>query len=155
MPEISGRPITPAQVRAIHVALSRHGIDDDEYRDRLRKGWGVDSCKELTRKQASGLLRSLGVPLKNPPGTPPAQRTAGARSRTRPLPENAVQLATRAQRELIAALVDEIAWREADGFERWLEHNQGLRRVGTEHQAADVIEGLKQMVRRQRAAGAG
>ena len=68
MTEISAKPITPAQVRAIHVALHRHGIDDDEYRARLMDRWGVDTCKALTRREASDLIASLGYPLPNPPG---------------------------------------------------------------------------------------
>ena len=147
MPEISGKPITPAQIRAIHVALSRNGIDDDEYRERLRRGWGVASSKELSRKQASGLLRSLGVPLKNPPGTRPPRPKP---ERPPTLPDNVLRLATPEQRRLITELAMEIDWREEDGFERWLRHNLRIEAVRSAADAVLVIEGLKNMARRQR-----
>ena len=145
MAEISGRPITASQVRTIHVALARLGIDDAEYRERLRAGWGVASCKELTRRQASELLHSLDVPLRQAPGTRPA------RERAAPLPDNVVQLRSAAQQRLIRELVDEIFWRDGDGFTRWLDRNLGLRTVATGAEAQKVIEGLKGIVRRQRA----
>lgn len=143
-PENSGKPITKSQVRAIHVALSRNGIDDDEYRERLRRGWGVDSCVKLTRKEASGLLRSLGVPLKNAPGTRPRP----SNPRPAPLPDNVIRIATPAQRRLITELVMEIDWHTPDGFERWLQGNLGIDAIRNAPDAARVIEGLKNMARR-------
>ena len=148
MPEISGKPITKAQVRAIHVALSRNKIDDAEYRERLRRGWGVASCTELSRKQASGLLRSLGVALKNPPG----ERPRPPNPRPARLPDNVLRLATPEQRRLITELAMEIVWREEDGFERWLQHNLRIDAVRSAADAVLVIEGLKNMARRQREA---
>ena len=136
------RPITPAQVRSIHIALHRQGIDDETYRGMLYERWGVASCKALTRRQASDLLTRLGRPLKRgPPERPPAPRPE-------PLPEGAVRLATRAQRELIAELAAEVEWREAQGYAGWLRANMHLKRVATSAQAARVINGLKAMVRR-------
>ena len=63
MPEISTRPITKAQIRAIHVALAHHGIPEHEYRERLHTDYGAKSCKDLTRRQASDLLLRLGLSL--------------------------------------------------------------------------------------------
>lgn len=148
MSEISARPITPAQVRAIHAALRRNGIDDDEYRERLRAGWGAESCKELSRRQATDLLRSLGVPLENPPAA--LREVRSPLQRPEPLPKNVLRLPTCAQRELIAELAGEIDWREANGFDRWLRRNQGLERIATSAQAVAVIEGLKRIARRAR-----
>ena len=148
MSEISARPITLAQVRAIHAARRRNGIGDDEYRERLRAGWDVESCKELSCRQASDLLRSLGVPLKKPPAA--LREARPPRPRPVPLPKSVGRLPTRAQRELIAQLAGEIDWREANGFDRWLRRNQGLERIATSVQAAAVIEGLKRIARRAR-----
>lgn len=146
MPEIStDKPITAAQVRAIHVALHRRGIDDDEYRGRLMDRWGVETCKALTRRQASDLLHSLSVPLRNPPGEPRRERAP----RPDPLPDNVARLPTRAQRELIAELSAELRWREEDGLERWLRRNLGLDAIRTSADAARAIEGLKAMARRR------
>ena len=147
MAEISdAKFITTAQIRAIHVALARRGIDDDDYREILQSGWGVDTCKALTRRQASELLRHLGAKLRNPPGSPGTrQRTAASRQR---LPKGVTRLVSSEQRRLIADLVGEIAWREPDGYAGWLKKNQGLERVATASQAARVIEGLKALKRR-------
>ena len=69
MAQISDRPITKAQVRAIHVALHWLGIDDDTYRERLEHVYGVRTCKDLTRRQAHELLRAFGWRLGKPPGS--------------------------------------------------------------------------------------
>ena len=50
--------ISPRQIKAIHTALSRHGIADDVYRLRLAT-YGAKSCKDLTRQQAEELLDGL------------------------------------------------------------------------------------------------
>ena len=151
MAEISERAITAAQVRAIHVALHRRGIDDEDYRALLRGEFDAGSCKDLTRRQASALLTQLGRPLRNPPGTPPPRpaRTAPQPSAAaQPPPKGVARLATPLQRRFIADLVAEIAWRHEDGYRRWLKSNMGLARVATSVQAARVIEGLKALKRR-------
>ena len=140
---ISDRPITPAQVRAIHVALARQGIDDADYRARLRSGWGVDTCKRLTRRQASQLLIELGRPLPRPAGGRPPRAPRPPR-----LPAGVVRLATPRQRELIDVLRRQIAWRSPDGWRGWLQESFGLRAVRTSTEAGRIIEGLRAMRRR-------
>ncbi len=159
MTEISTRPITPAQVRAIHVALHRHGIDDATYRRRLRDGFGVGSCKQLTRRQASALLASLGRPLPAPPGTPPRQsapRQPAPKRRTKP-PEGVAELPTPAQRQFIEELIQEVNWRRPAhvAYPTWLRQNMGVKRVLSKDQAAQVIEGLKALKHKTNAAGEG
>ena len=148
MATISDRPITPAQIRAIHVALPRRGLDDDEYRGLLRDRFDVDTCKALTRRQASELILALGRALPQPPGGEPKPR------RRQPAPRakaggNVRRMLTPGQRELIEALAREIVWREPDGYRRWLGKFMSIERVTTAAQAARVIEGLKAMRRRQ------
>ena len=145
MATISDRPITAAQVRAIHVALSRRGIDDDTYREMLRKRFDVDTCKALTRRQASGLLAALGQGLPRPPGS----REPRPRPPRRATAPNVHRMASPAQRRLIDRLASEIAWRTTDGYRHWLRDNQGLERVSTSEQAVRVIEGLKAIQRRR------
>ena len=151
MPEISNTKfITGAQIKAIHVAVARRGIDEEDYRDMLREGWGVDTCKALTRRQGSEFLRHLGAKLRNPPGSRrPRPRPAASRQT---LPDGVIRLASPAQRQLIGELAREIAWREPDGYAGWLKKNQGLERVATTSQAARVIEGLKALKRKWPAA---
>ena len=117
--------------RAIHVALPGRGLNDGAYRGLLRERFDVDTCKALTRRQASDLLATLGQALPRPPGA--------RRSRTRkpaPTGPNVRRMVSPAQRELINELAGEIGWREPDGFLHWLRHNQGLERVSTSDQAA-------------------
>ena len=144
MPEISARPITKAQIKAIHVALSYHGIPDKEYRERLHTDYGAKSCKDLSRRQASELLRRLGLLLKRPPGKQ-APRPRRPRARTQP---GVVHMPSREQRKLIDELVSEIPWRVEDGYALWLKSNMGLDRIATAEQASNVIEGLKAIKRR-------
>ncbi len=145
MASISERPITLAQIRAIHVALPRRGLGDDDYRDLLRERYGVDTCKALTRRQASDLLAALGRALPRPPGArrprerQPSPRTAPA----------AVRMITPAQRRLIGELAGEVAWRKPGGYQAWLRRTMSLERVSTAADASRVIEGLKAMRRRQ------
>ena len=54
--------ITTTQIRAIHAALHRHGIEDETYRELLHNEYGVDTCKDLDRRQASRLLVHLPTP---------------------------------------------------------------------------------------------
>ena len=145
MATISNHPITPAQVRAIHVALSRRGIGDDVYRGILRERFDVDTCKALTRRQASDLLAALGRALPRPPGT----QQPRPRPRRRATAPNVRRMASPAQQQLIGQLALEVTWWTADGYRRWLQDNQGLERVSTSDQAARVIEGLKAIQRRR------
>ena len=147
---ISERPITSGQVRAIHVALSRQAIADTEYRAILDSRYGVSTCKDLTRRQASELLRTLGRPLPAEPREPAPDHTR--RPSTGPLPDNAVRLASQAQQILIAELAETVEWRAPDGYSLWLRANQHIARVATDYQARRVIEALKAMLRRQRRA---
>lgn len=51
--------IAPRQIKAIHAAKGKLGMDDDTYRDTLRERFGVESCKGLTWGQAEELLDAL------------------------------------------------------------------------------------------------
>ena len=142
---ISDRPITPAQVRSIHVALRRRGIDDADYRALLADRFGVDTCKSLSRRQASDLLALLGRPLPRPPG---AGRERPPREPRAPAPEGVASLPTPAQRALIAELAERVDWRGGGGLEAWTRASFGWPRPRAPEEAALVIEGLKAMLRR-------
>ena len=143
-----GKPITPAQVRAIHVALHRQGIDDAAYRA-LLSHWDVGTCKSLTRAEASDLLARLGRPIPNPRGLRPSPREDRDA-----LPNNVFRMPSAAQRSLIDELAAEIRWGAPDGYRKWLSANMGLRRITTDREAAKVIEGLRAIKRRQSKAAA-
>lgn len=158
MPDIAqNKPITKAQIKSIHVALSRHRIDDATYRAKLDVMFGVGSCKQLSRRDASVLLKSLGYKLgyqvqncaKFGHPAPPNPRTRGARGvastppNAKKLPAGVVALPSPAQQRFIADLVSEVDWHVEGGYFRWLKKNMSLTRVATAAQAARVIEGLK------------
>ena len=145
---ISDRPITPAQVKSIHVAVSRLGLEDAEYRDLLRD-WNATTCKDLTRRQASDLLARLGRPLSQPPRAkvaPQGRRRRISNPADAPPSEGGdgvVRLATAPERALVDELAAEIAWEVEDGFERWLRRSLGLSRIRTHADATRAIRGLK------------
>lgn len=61
---VKGR-IAPRQVKAIHAAIGKLGMDDDTYRATLQERFGVKSCKGLSWQQAEELLDHLnGKPAK-------------------------------------------------------------------------------------------
>ena len=143
-------PITPGQVKLIHVMLTRQKIDDDDYRALLESLYGVDTCKNLTRKQANELLTRLGAGQK----PQPAQAAKPAPPRRRD--PNVVALATPAQHQLIRALIHEVKWRmqpPAAAYAAWLQRNQSLDKVRTTTEAAKVIRGLKALKAHQQGGG--
>lgn len=139
----NSKPITRSQIKAIHVAKSRAGIDDDLYREMLMNGWGVASSKGLTRAQANELLTRMGRPLRNPPGSRKPRLSVVPDAKPEPVCTcgNVAALPTPAQRRFIAELVGEIDWQAS--YESWLRTNMGIDRVKTREQAVRVIEGLK------------
>ena len=139
------RPISKSQIKAVHVALARQGIDDADYRAILREQFDAASCKDLSVAQAHQLIRRLyggraherrRRPIQQP-AAPAPSRTAGS----------VVRLASAAQQRLINALVGEIDWAADDGYRRWLERSLGLAQVRTSAEAARAIEGLKGLKR--------
>ena len=141
------RPITKPQIKAIHVALARQGIDDATYRAMLEVQFGVTTCKDLTTRQAHRLIMRLyggtayqrprrHQPIKQPAARAPS-RTAG----------KIVRLVSPGQQRLISALVAEIRWEAEGGYRRWLDRSLGLAQVRTTAEAARVIEGLKGLKR--------
>ena len=140
-------PITPGQVKLIHVMLGKQGIDDDDYRALLEELYGVDTCKKLTRKQANELLTRLGAGQK-PKAAKPAKPTQpkAAKPAPRRRGSNVAALATPAQHQLIHDLIQEVKWRmrpPAAAYAAWLQNNQSLDKARTTTEAAKVIRGLK------------
>lgn len=135
-------PITPGQVKLIHVMLGKQGIDDDWYRELLEDLYGVDTCKKLTRKQANELLTRLGAGQKPKAAKPAKPKPALPRRRD----STVAALATPAQHQLIHDLIHEVKWRmrpPAAAYAAWLRRNQSLDKARTTTEAAKVIRGLK------------
>ena len=147
-----GKPmITPAQIKNIHVLLGKLGIDDEMYRLVLGSRFRARSCKQLTRSQASALIADYRVQVGLPAHVPQVKKKAltkvKASAKVKPC-AGVIHLASPAQHQLIADLVNEVVWRTRDGYALWLKHNMGLARVSTTAQASNVIQGLKQLKRR-------
>ena len=145
------RPITPGQVRAVHAALPRAGLDDAAYRLLLGEVYGVRSCKELSSAQANELLANLNLSPR--PRPKPQPRPARRRAARQAPGGKVIRLASEAQRVLIGRLAGGIEWRAEDGLGAWMRRSLGLDAVRTGDDARRVIEGLKAMRRRARAQG--
>lgn len=115
------RPITNAQKRAIHCAIRAIGMSDEDYRMLLMDGYGVETCKALTFRQASELLDHLNT-------------FSGRRKKTHArLPHKGRPMATPAQLRMIEAMWAEVAYKKD---RKWRERslNRFLKRiVGIEH----------------------
>ena len=55
-----GRPISSAQIKIIHTLVSKMGMSDSDYRQRLGR-LGVTSCKELSFEQAKRFIHALKI----------------------------------------------------------------------------------------------
>ena len=143
---MTARAITPAQIRAVHAALTRRGIDDDTYRAMLAGHFEAASCKELTAAQANELLNLLNKGRRRSPDKPPRRRQPIKNpAPTPPVDGKIIHLPSRAQLALIEQLCEEIEWRLS--YKAWLKKSQGLTAVRTTTEASGVIQGLKKMKR--------
>ena len=142
------KPITPAQIKAIHTLAGRLHLEDKAYRAIIaRLGQGVTTSKDLTQREASAVIREMvgklckdSAPARDRPERPKAPRTADTGG-------NVVALVTPAQAGLIVALITEINWHGQGGFAAWLQKNMGIAKVQTKEQAQRVINGLKGLKR--------
>lgn len=99
--------ISPRQIKAIHAAKNKLGLDDTTYRLRL-KTYGACTCKDLTWQQAEELLDSLN-------GKSPAGKKAGAASK-RPYEDldGRPGFASGSQCRLVAAMFAQVTKAPAD-----------------------------------------
>ena len=152
------KPITKEQIKYIKTIQRKHQPDDDEYREMLKKRFGVTSCTQLTCAQA-GRLIDLYIKWGwagrgNPSWLPDTVETRHALS-LRPtvtVPRrsgNMIKMVSPAQKKKIGALADMIEWRVKDGLTRWISKRFKTDKIKTAQQAWQVIEGLKKMFERQ------
>lgn len=144
--------LTPAQQKAIHACRRSLDLSENEYRtvlaeyciqpcvDASRAWESATSSSDLSRSQARHLLTRWAL----------RGATIGRPYSAQKAKPETIQLASPAQRAYIERLKEEIPWRLADGYERWLISRMGLQSVRTFDEAAKVIEGLKGLHRRDK-----
>jgi hypothetical protein len=141
--------ITPGQLKLLHVAPRQLGMADDDFKAMLKSLTGKASRKDLNRAQAGRVIDTL-IKVYD-------FRVQGARKkparRLRAVPRagsaKVVVLPTAREMEKIAALIPLIAWRTADGYQRWLEKRMRIIHIKTAGESFRVIEGLKKMFENQ------
>lgn len=139
--------IEPVQIQLIHIAKAQLGLAEWDYRMIVMAQTKdkKQSSKELTYAEASGLIdyfKTLGFKIKSSP----ARRAKSPAA-------NVVSLVSPEQTGMIQALAQQIAWRFADGYQRWLMKYLRIERIATAAQASRAIEGLKQLLKHQQEAG--
>ena len=142
---MEGERITPPQRRALFAAAGDRGLSIDDIRDMTPAG----SISALTRAQASDLLDRVN-----------AGKDFDERRRKRPRgprrPKGVFAMASPAQRAKIEALRIDLGW-TPDGLagflaERHYSHGGSMSKILTTADASEIIELLKAVLNRQRAA---
>ena len=135
-------PITGPQRRTIFDLCRKLDFDDRARHDFQREACGKASLKQFTKLDAARLIDEL-VRLG---GIKPKR----ARTRPRKLPDNVVQFINPKQRRKIEVMASQVAWREEDGFERWMLASFGFRHPRTNAEVTKVIHGLESLRVQQR-----
>lgn len=139
----SEKPIDKTQIKLIHIAKSKLGLCDEEYRTMLSDRYWVDSCKDLSYDEATDLInyfKSLGFKL------------ITKKREKKPTAPNMVQLVSPQQLAKIEHLKHDIRWHVYDGYDRWIKKYLKKDRIATSREANNVIEALKKMLARQQKA---
>lgn len=133
----------------IHLARVQLSLSDAEYRLILKDRYGVKSAKDLTPDQGKDLVshfRTLGfIPV---PRNKPCKRCA-PRPKREVIPAGVVYPASPGQLAKINRLKDDIEWRAADGFSRWLLRYFNIKVIQTSVEASSVIWALLKLWRSQ------
>lgn len=132
-------PVTPAQVKAIHVLKAQLGMTDDDYAS-LLSGYRCKSSLQLTRFEASECIGRL-IQLAN------GKKRNFGETKTIRMPSNVTRLATCQQMQTINHLASRVRWKAGeDGFALWIRKQFGLQRIATTKDASMVIRGLKGLI---------
>jgi hypothetical protein len=133
----------------IHVGKTQLNMTDGEYRDLLKKRYGVTTARDLVPAQGADLIehfKSLGF---QPWSRKKRCTFCAPRPRRDKIPENVVYTASPQQLALIRRLRDDIRWYTVDGFKGWLKRYFGLTEIKVSTDASMVITALKGLWRSQ------
>ncbi len=139
------------QRQLIAMACGHLGIGKTDKQVMLMTRYGVGSTTELTFAQAEELLddyvrKGFVIKSEKRPYLRRQRPVAGAHLKK---PGKVTAMASQAELEKIDALAGLIAWRVADGMEKWMQKRFKISKVKTSHDAFVVIEGLKGMFENQ------
>ncbi len=134
--------ITRDQIRLMWVLAQQLGMGSDELHELVSGVTGKDSIRALSVIEGHVVIETLiraGAIVRK------RQKTRRA------LPPNVVEIVTRKQTRLIKYLENRLGWQEnpqrLKGFTKRIIKREGVR---TKQEAMKLIEGLKNMARRQR-----
>lgn len=134
----------------IHVGKTQLNMTDGEYRDLLKKRYGVTTAKDLAPAQGKDLIEHFKT-LGFQPQT--RERTctfcAPRPCREKKIPEGVVYTASPQQLALIRRLKEDIRWYTVDGFKGWLRRYFGITEIRLSTDASMVITALKGLWRSQ------
>jgi phage gp16-like protein len=132
--------ITRDQIKLIWVLARQLGMESDELHEMVSVVTGKDSIKSLSVTEGMEVIEVL-------------VRAGGRVKRRKPrpaLPPNVVELVTHKQTRLIKRLEKKLGWQDnpqrLKGFTKRIIKREGIR---TKQEAIKVIEGLKNMARRE------
>lgn len=138
-----------AWLALIHVAQVQLNLSDTAYRAMLKERYGVSSAKDLAPSQGEDLIdyfKGLGF-------TPVRKAKPCTFCAPRPpretIPMNITYAASPGQLSMIKRLRNDIRWRTAAGFTRWLKKYFGIIEIKTSIEASQVIYALKGLWRSQ------
>lgn len=146
--------ISKGQIQVIKIRQKEIGMEDDLYRDWLMSHFGVSSCTQLTKAQATKaieLLASYGTAIRTRGDGKGTSAGQGNRRKHRDRQgvgregSKVIRLASSQEMGKIDALAALIDWEYRDGLKRWMEKRLKIDRVRTSREAWLVIEGLKKM----------
>lgn len=152
-----GGKINGTQIKLIHIAKAELKLSDEEYRSLLSARYWVNTCTELSYKDASDLIdyfKAQGFKIKHRRGGSCARPSRRATTRVAPtkrkLPPEITQLPSPGQLKIIDHLKADVKWIvKPDGYDRWLVKYLKKDHITTGKEAQHVIEALKAMKARQ------
>ncbi len=133
----------------IHVGKTQLNMTDSEYRDLLKKRYGVTTARDLAPAQGKDLIqhfKSLGF---QPQDRRRVCTFCAPRPRREKIPEGVVYTASPQQLALIRRLKEDIRWYTVDGFKGWLRRYFGITEIRFSTDASMVIIALKGLWRSQ------
>ena len=137
--------ISPGQLRKVWACARAIGWDDTRLHRELDRVIGVDSLRKLTAENAGLFIDYLVSEW------PPSLRPAPPATRMEPAPKNLIELATPAQRDYIAGLLDVLGWtRDEAYFLGALKRANGTTKIRTRRDASRAIIFLEKMVEQRR-----